>query len=349
MPDAGGLTNAERSEFDELLHPESAHSAAPLPGANASGAVAASAPSAAPGAPRGALELAVPKSHTVAPTFEDFRAGWKLGLYKDPILCGVLAGAVLGMIGVFVVLRRAVFVTAAISQAAGLGVALAFLLAGSFGIALPPIACALALSLATTALLAARSERWRMPRESVLGFAYVVASAGAVLVGDRITQEAQDVSSILFGTAVLVRPEDLIGVAVVGAIVVTALIVCWRGLVFAGFDPECAQVHGLPVRALDLLLWTLVALETSVATRAIGALPVFGFAILPAMGALAIVESLRTAVVIAALIGGAAGGLGYLFAFFYEFPVGASQATLATLILLVCLPIARLRPRVQRT
>ena len=36
-------------------------------------------------------------------------------------------------------------------------------------------------------------------------------------------------------------------------------------------------------------------------------------------------------------------GLGYLFAFFFEFPVGASQATLATLILLACLAIARLR------
>src|SRR5262245_16762748 len=198
MPD-GGLTNAERAAFDELLSPEAAHA----------GKASASGTSAAPGpasvadpshsseAGHGAHESAVPHAHAVAPSFDDFRAGWELGIYRDPILCGVLAGAVLGSIGVFVVLRRAVFVTAALSQAAGLGVALAFLLSGTLGFALPPIACALALSLATTALLAVRFERWRIPRESVLGFAYVVASAGAVLIGDRITQEAQDVASIL--------------------------------------------------------------------------------------------------------------------------------------------------------
>ncbi len=289
-----------------------------------------------------------PHDHVAMPTWDEFVSGWELGLYQDPILCGVLVGLVLGVLGVFVVLRRAVFVTAAVSQSAGLGVALAFLLQVRFDIALHPVLGAFALALGATALLAGRFERFRLPKETLLGFTYIGASAGAILVADRITQEAHDVSAILFGTAVLVRPVDLTLVALVGALVLLVLGVAYRGLVFAGFDAEGARVQGVPVRALDFLLWVLVAAEVSVATRAIGALPVFAFAVLPAMTALSVVERLRSVLMVAAVLGAFAGGLGYLFAFFLEFPVGASQACLATAMFLACIPLSR-QTRLQRS
>ena len=279
----------------------------------------------------------------VAPSWSDFTAGWHQGIYQDPILCGAWAGLTLGMLGVFIVLRRAVFVTAAISQSAGLGVALAFYCAIHLGFAVPPVAGALALALLAAGALALPVEKWQLPRESLLGFAFVAASAGAILVGDRISQESHDISAILFGTAVLVRELDLILVGVVGLAVVLATIVAYRGLVFVGFDRVGAEVHGLPVRRLELLFWILLAVQVSVTTRAIGALPVFAFAVLPAMAALALVERLRWALVIAAAIGTAAGALGYLLAFFGELPVGASQATVCVLALVVALAATRLR------
>lgn len=277
------------------------------------------------------------------PTWHEFAEGWSLGLYRDPVLVGLFAGLVLGVLGVYVVLRRAVFVTAAVTQAAGLGVALAFLLEITLSWHIPPVVGALALSLLATLLLALRTDRIRLPRETLVGLTYLAASAGAVLVGDRITQEAHDVAAILFGTAVLVRPADLYLVFGAGGLVLVLSALFHRGFMFAGFDPEGARVHRLPVALLDVLLWVLVALMASVATRAIGALPVFAFAVLPAMGALALVERARTALVLAALFGAVSGGLGYLFAFFLEFPVGASQASVAVLVLLLALPIARLR------
>lgn len=279
------------------------------------------------------------------PSVDDFLLGWKQGIYQDPVYSGVLAGFALGLLGVFVVLRRAVFVTAAVSQAAALGVALAFLLEIHLALHVPPVALALVLALATTSVLALPVERLRLTREAVLGLAFVIASAAAILVGDRIAQEAHDISAILFGTAVLVRPRDLELLAVVGAVVVAAVLVTYRGLKFAGFDAEGARVHRLPVRMLDLLLWGLVAIEVSVATRALGALPVFAFAVVPAMAALSLSERLSRALALAALIGACSGGVGYLFAFFFAFPVGASQATVAVAILLSCWPLALLKRR----
>jgi len=59
-----------------------------------------------------------------SPTLAEFLDG--LEIFLDPILCGAAAGLVLGLLGVYVVLRRMVFVSAAITHSAGLGVAVAF-------------------------------------------------------------------------------------------------------------------------------------------------------------------------------------------------------------------------------
>jgi ABC-type Mn2+/Zn2+ transport system permease subunit len=131
------------------------------------------------------------------------------GLFRDAILAGGLAGALLGFIGVHVVLRRMVFASSAIAQAAALGVALAFWMpnlidptghaalhqAGGPEHALPsllfePVVWAMAASLLATLVFMANPLRLHLTRESVLGFVFIASSAGAVIIGDKITQEA---------------------------------------------------------------------------------------------------------------------------------------------------------------
>jgi zinc transport system permease protein len=233
-----------------------------------------------------------------------------------------------------------VFVTAAVSQAAGLGVAVAFFLSIHVGLDLPPVSVAFAFGVGAALLIGAFRKA---PREAVVGFVYLAASAAAVIVGAHITQEAHDIAAILFGTAVLVRPEDLALVLGVGAVVTAAVLVARRGLVFAGLDPDTARVQGLPVRGLEMSLAFLIAAEVSVTTRALGALPVFAFAVLPAVAALGLARRLPGALAVAALLGALSGGFGYVAAFMFELPVGASQAALAALSCAFTLLLGRLR------
>lgn len=265
-------------------------------------------------------------------------------IYADPVLCAVLAGAGLGAAGVFVVLRRAVFVTAALSQAAGLGVAFAFYLQIHWELAIPPVLGALVASIATTQLVG-MLPRARMARETLVGFAFVAASALAVLVGDRIAQEAHDIAAILFGTAVLVRPLDRSLLVSATALCCVGLAMFGRRLLFTGFDPDGARVQGLPVRALETGFWTLFALEVAVATRALGSLPVFAFSVLPAAAGLVLANRLAVAVAIAVSVGVAGGGGGYLAAFLYSLPVGACQAAAVALLAAACYGWARARSR----
>jgi ABC-type Mn2+/Zn2+ transport system permease subunit len=281
-----------------------------------------------------------------APTLSDFFAAWEL--FRDPVLAGVIAGSTLGYLGVYIVLRRMVFVSAALSQAAGLGVAIAFyaqIALGATGLLGDPLMMAMAFTIATMLLLMREgAERW-VSRESVLGAVYLVGAAGALLVGTKIRQEAHDIQAILFGAAVLVTPADLTTLEVVGAASLLLQLVAGRGIRFVSFDRDGARIRGLPVRLLDLCLFLSIALSVSVATRVLGALPVFAFSVLPAMAAILLAANVRAALFLAAALGAIAGGAGYVAAFLYTWPVGASQAAFAAALVVVA---ALIRAAIRR-
>ncbi len=277
----------------------------------------------------------------MTPSLSDFLAAFDL--FREAILCGAIAGLTLGAMGVLIVLRRMVFVTAAVTQAAGLGVALGILAGTHTGEETGLVLWAIGTSMVAAGVLALDPARVRLSRESVLALVWLVGSGGAVLVGDRIHAEAHDVSAILFGSAVLVRPLDLYTVAGFSGLALAVLALTHRGLIFAGYDRDGARVQGLPVRLLELGFLALVTVEVSVATRALGALPVFAFSVLPGMAGLLGARGVRGAMLAAAAGGVGAAVLGYLAAFFLSFPVGASQAAVAVGLVLLALPVRWVR------
>lgn len=281
---------------------------------------------------------------TDEPSLQLLIANWEL--FRDPILVGAVAGAVLGYLGVFIVLRRMIFFAAALSQSAGCGVALAFyaqihlgFLAGTAD----PRLWALGLTIAVAWLLNAQAVQALLSREGFLALAYLLGSGGAMLIGTRISQEAHDIQSILFGTGVLVSSADFRWVLSAGAAVLAWQLWWRRGFLFASLDPEGARIRGLPVGWLDAALTFMIAAFVSIATHAIGALPVFAFSVLPALAAILLTKSPGASLALAALFGLLCGVGGYLLAFFEQFPVGASQAFVATAIVLLALAIRGLR------
>jgi zinc transport system permease protein len=292
---------------------------------------------------------------TASPSWHEL---WNnLAIFKDAIWVGGLAGALLGAIGVHVVLRRMVFASSAIAQAAALGVALSFWIpalvdpsghaaghaAGPAAHVAPsllfePVLWAIAASLLATLVFVANPVHLHLTRESLLGFVFLVSGAGAVIVGDKITQEAHDLAAILFGSAVVVQPSDLHQVAVATVILLGGHAVLWRALLFAGYDPMGARVQGMPVRALNVFLFL----------SALGALPVFAFSVLPAMTALALTARIGLVFILATVIGALSGVGGYVVSFRGDLPVGATQTVTAAALLAAALTFRFARARYER-
>ncbi|MCA9526408.1 MAG: metal ABC transporter permease [Myxococcales bacterium] len=253
-----------------------------------------------------------------------FFEGWEL--FREPALAGAIAGALLGLLGVYVVLRRVVFLSAAVSQAAGLGVALSFYAALHLGVAVSPLVGAAVLTgLAVLPFVGGGTDA---RRESLLGVIWLLGSAGTLAVGTRIVAEVTDIQDILFGTAVAVAPEDFARLWQVALALGLLHLWWWRGFAAASFSRDAARVQGLPVRLLDVVLFATLALAVSLTTRTLGALPAFAFSVLPAVAALAVARSVPQALVLATGLGALTGFGGYLLSFRYSLPVGPAQALL---------------------
>jgi zinc transport system permease protein len=266
-------------------------------------------------------------------------------LFGDAIEAGVAAGAMLGALGVYILLRNLVFLSAALAQVAGLGVALSVWLVAAvpslLGLWSPLYGAAVMTSL-TVLAFARPTDHHDAHQDGVLGVVFLFGAAGTLAVGTRVVAELQDIESLLFGSAVAVLPEDRDTLLAAAAALLVLHAWAWRGFAAVSVDSDGAGVRGLPTRLLDLLLFGSLALGISVVTRILGALPAFALSVLPAMAAVRLGRSLRSSLVVAALVGGLAAALGYLAAFLWELPVGAAQ----TLVCLACLAVAELTHRI---
>lgn len=260
-------------------------------------------------------------------------------LFWPAITASVVAALLSGLLGFFIVTRRVAFVSAALGQLSGLAVAGGFLLGSFFGVDphehtplwLDPVVIAVIVSGAVAAAMAYIARVQRTTPESTVAFVYLGAAALALiaLANPRIVQEAHEVGDLLFGNTVAVRPEHLVELCVVAGVVGVSVLVLFKDLLFVSFDREMAQTLGLPVARLDMWLHLCIGVSVAVATRAIGALPVFGFLVLPTGAALLISESVRKVVVLSMIGAVLAALVGFYWSFRSGLPAeGAENAAL---------------------
>lgn len=255
-------------------------------------------------------------------------------LFREPIIAATIAGAVLGLLGVYVVARRIVFVSAAVSQVSALGVVIGFWLTAALTLegllaeALP-LGLALGLALGMVFMLTWLGDRPSVGRDGILGIAFIVPTALVLVLAPNIPGDMHDVEQILHGSAILVRPEDLWALVGVGGLVLLSQFVGFRGFIFASLDPLVARTQGVPVKYLDMLLFGAIALMTGLTTRALGAMPTFALTVLPAIAVMGLRVGLRQVFILAGIIGAASGAGGFIVAYMMDWSVGASQTVVA--------------------
>lgn len=268
-------------------------------------------------------------------------------LWRDPMIVGAVTGAVCGFLGVYVVLRRIVFVSAALTQISSFGVGLAFYLEayslGYFASLFDPFTLSIVLTCLAALFFALKRDFSRISQEGVIAFGFLLASGAVVIIGDRITKGAHDIANILFGSAVVVDPADVLIIPAIALIVFVVHSIFYKDFVFVSFDPETAKLFKYPVRVLNTALLITIAVVVAVATRAIGALPVFALLALPALTSLLMTERLKLVFVFSMIIGILSATSGYFFSFILSLPTGASITVCASVFFLLALGWRELR------
>jgi len=275
------------------------------------------------------------------PFWENWHIWW------EAMLVALLGGAGLAYLGVWVALKRVLYVPLALSQVAAVGVVVAFLVEEATGLEptdawhwlCEPAWIALLFALASAFVFA--RPRGEGDRPTVV--AYLVGSALVLGLGSFVRRDLHDVAGVLFGQAVLAHLSQVITTASALAVVLAAHALFHRRLLFAAHDPAAAEAAGLRIYRLEVLLYAGFAVMLSVTTRALGALPAFGLCVLPALAALRVARSMAQALALATALGLLSAGLGYYLSFSFELPAGASMVLVAGALLGALAGAARLR------
>lgn len=273
-------------------------------------------------------------------------------LWRDPLLVAVIAAALCAFVGVYIVLKRIVFVSAAMSQASGVGVALAFFLCSVMQIDphhaplwLHPLWYATAFAALVAALFSFNLGHRRLAGETVVGLGYLISAACVILIlnSPRVTQEAHEVNDLLYGNAVAVPPEQLKIMAFAAFVVGILHALFGKEFVFTVFDSEMARTLGLRTRGWSLLLFLTFAVAISVSTRAIGALPVFAFMVIPPAVGLLLGSRMWSVFTISVVVAVVSAFVGYWASFRWSLPTGASMVVASALFLVPGLIRLRLK------
>jgi zinc/manganese transport system permease protein len=211
------------------------------------------------------------------------------------LAAGAVVAVVSGTIGILVVLRGASFAVHAISELGFTGAA------GALVIGLDPVIGMIGGSLVVGLVLGVLSLRGR-ERDSAIGAVLAFGLGLGVLFLSLYQGYATEATNLLFGSIVGVSDRQLAGLAVVAAIVVAGIAAAYRPLLFSSIDPEVAEARGVPVRALSVLTFLLLALTTAEAIQVVGVLLVLTLVITPAAAAQRLTANPATAILLSIVI-----------------------------------------------
>lgn len=262
-------------------------------------------------------------------------------LTRRALLELTLVGLACGALGVLVVLRGLAFIGDALSHCVVPGVVIGYLTRGSL-----ELWGGLAALLASVGMgLLIRSGR--LGSDASIAVVFTTAFALGLTMISATGSYLNDLTAILFGSVLGVSEADLLLGASAAALVLVALIALYRPLVLASFDPTSARALGLPLRALDAILFALVALAVVSGLAAIGSLLVTALLIVPASSARLLAQRVRTQMLASAGLATLAGWVG-LYLSYYQSIASGGAIVLMSVLLFGLVLLVRRAPRARR-
>ncbi|MDX1631937.1 MAG: iron chelate uptake ABC transporter family permease subunit [Thermoanaerobaculia bacterium] len=255
-----------------------------------------------------------------------------------PFVSCLILVAILGYLGLHVLLREVIFVDLALAQIAALGTLVAFLMHHE-----PGSPAAFGFSLVATLLGAAifslsRTDEGDVPQEAIIGITYVLASALALVVADRAPEGAEHIKEALAGSILWVTWGTVIRDLVLVALVGLFHFVYRKRFVLISEDPGEAASRGWSLAWWDFLFYASFGVVVTVAVEVAGVLMVFTFLVAPAIIALVVSRSWAVRLLIAWAAGVAASAFGLGASYRWDLPSGpAIVCTLGIFLVLFAL------------
>ncbi len=266
--------------------------------------------------------------------------------FQDPSLRNALAGSMLlgvccGLMGAFLVVRKLALMGDALSHAVLPGVALGFL----WNMTKDPIAIFIGATIA--GLLGAGTVQLirnttRHKEDAALGF--VLASFFGVgiclftMIQNIPGGNKSGLDKFMFGQAAALSQGDVWLLAAVTVLVIGAILIFYKEYALTSFDSGFARSLGMPVQVFHYSLMLLLAFAIVSSLQAVGVVLVSAMLVIPAAAAFLLTDRLGVMLLLSAIFGLCAGGMGAFFSFVgRNLPTGPFMVLAAAVVFVLAL------------
>jgi zinc transport system permease protein len=200
----------------------------------------------------------------------------QLEFMQRALIAGLLVSVACGIIGVYVVVNRFVFVGGAIAHAAYGGIGLGYFLRAN------PVLGAVFFSLGAALAMGFVQRRTPERSDTIIGMMWAVGMALGVIFVDLAPGYAADLMSYLFGSILAVPWVDLAIMGALDVVIVVLVVILYKELLAISFDETFASTANVRVEGIYLLLLCLVALTVVMLMRVVGLILVIALLTIPA-------------------------------------------------------------------
>jgi len=257
---------------------------------------------------------------------------FQLQFMQRALVAGVLMGATLSLLGVFVVLRRSAFFGDAVAHFAFAGIALGFLFAMNPIVAAVFVSLFLALGMGYL-----QNHAPTQSLDTIIGIFFSGAAALGIFIIGLLGGYRVDLFQFLFGDIIAISFQDVITALFISVLVGIIFFLTWKPLFKITFNREIAQVSGVRVRFYEYLFLGLLAVVTAMSIKVVGIILVPALLVIPAAAAKNISRTFRQMMVYALLIGVLSVFMGLMGSFYFNTASGATIVLFSIFIFIATL------------
>ncbi|WP_237222846.1 anchored repeat-type ABC transporter permease subunit [Rothia nasimurium] len=228
----------------------------------------------------------------------------------------VLASLITGLVGCHVVMRGMVFIGDAVAHSVFPGLAVAFVVGGSL------VVGGLVAGVITAILVAIFSQNQKLKEDSVIGIFFAGSFALGITIISLAPGYSGSVQDFLFGSIVGISGADVAQAAAIAAVLVLVLGLFHKEIVAVSLDKESAKAAGLPVLALDILLYVVVTVSVVISLQTLGNVLVLALLVVPAASARLLCSTLGRMMVFAPAFGAVTSTVGLYLSWAFNLPTG---------------------------
>ncbi len=243
---------------------------------------------------------------------------------RSGLLVGMMVAAACAYIGLYVVLKRVVFMGIALAEVSSAGVAL------GLALGFDPIIGSIALMFIGVFLFSIRWSPRQVPQDAFIGVGFALASASAMLLVASSPRGEAHLLDLLRGEILTVGAWDVGATAIGLGIVALIHFLFLKEILFTSFDPETASAFGYSIRFWEAVLYVTLGLTIALGIHATGVLFTSGCLVIPAAAALLISRKFAPCAIIAITFGIVPVPLGLYLSFVRDVPASAAIVTISS-------------------